>query len=145
MSGATASGALELRAGFRQTAAPRGTRGVAFGAEPGRPRRLPMRAIHRVTLLTVPDCWGNSARLVSRHHLRDELWPAISPTRRQREGELVHPRQRMRAAIVEQRDFVVVAAQRVLRAIGDEQGQLLAPAACPRPEPSTSSAFGGEA
>ena len=32
----------------------------------------------------------------------------------------------MRAGVVEQRDLVVVAAERVLRAIGDEQRQLLA-------------------
>ena len=32
----------------------------------------------------------------------------------------------MRAGVVEQRDFVVVAAERILRAIGDQQRQLLA-------------------
>jgi hypothetical protein len=42
-----------------------------------------------------------------------------------RERELVHPRQRMRAGVVEQRDLVVIPAERVLRAIGDDQRELL--------------------
>src|SRR4051794_36037304 len=43
-----------------------------------------------------------------------------------RQRQLVHARQRMYAGVVEQRDLVVVGAERVLRAIGDHQRHVLA-------------------
>jgi hypothetical protein len=45
-----------------------------------------------------------------------------------RQRKLVHPRQRMGAGRVEQRHFVVVAAERILRPVGDDERQLLAAA-----------------
>src|SRR6185436_12735310 len=45
-----------------------------------------------------------------------------------RQRKLVHARQPMRARVVQQRDLVGVAAERVLGAVGNEQRQTLAPA-----------------
>lgn len=44
-----------------------------------------------------------------------------------REHELLHPRQRVKAGIVDQRRLVVGAAERILRPVGDDERQLLPP------------------
>ena len=59
----------------------------------------------------------SAARLAALRDVRDQP---------PRERELGRARQRVRAGVVEQRDLVVVRADRVLREIGDEQRQLLA-------------------
>ena len=69
---------------------------------------------------------GRAVRHFARASLRGGRRRAISATRLSRERELAHARQRMGAVVVEQRDLVIVAAERILCEIGDDQRQLLA-------------------